>query len=103
MRPNENFSGRGHARHLCRDCARLPKEELEYRSGMDDVRRATRIPGQHLAALERYLEHPNERVRIAVRRILEEHERERATALMPTARDDASGEERESPNGEIPF
>ncbi|MBI5015410.1 MAG: hypothetical protein HZB55_07950 [Deltaproteobacteria bacterium] len=33
-RPNEKFSGRGHARHVCQDCARRPKagrerEEIE--------------------------------------------------------------------------
>jgi len=28
-RPNEAFSGKGHARHLCKECARLPREERE--------------------------------------------------------------------------
>lgn len=28
-RPNEAFSGKGHARHLCKECARRPREERE--------------------------------------------------------------------------
>ena len=33
MRPNERFSGGNHPRHLCRECARLPAGEREYRRG----------------------------------------------------------------------
>ena len=32
MRPNESFSGRNHGRHLCRECARLPKSERDRKS-----------------------------------------------------------------------
>ena len=28
-RANEKFSGKGHRNHICKDCARLPKEHLE--------------------------------------------------------------------------
>lgn len=28
-RPNEQFSGKGHARHICRGCQRLPGSEIE--------------------------------------------------------------------------
>lgn len=28
-RPNEAFSGKGHRRHQCRECSRLPKGDLE--------------------------------------------------------------------------
>jgi len=28
-RPNEKFSGKGHGTHVCKDCARMPKEERE--------------------------------------------------------------------------
>jgi hypothetical protein len=28
-RPNERFSGHGHSIHVCRDCAKMPKEERD--------------------------------------------------------------------------
>jgi hypothetical protein len=33
-RPNERFSGAGHARHLCKDCQKLGAEELTYRQAV---------------------------------------------------------------------
>jgi hypothetical protein len=43
-RPNEQFSGRGHAHHVCRDCSKLGKAELEYRQAIRNVARALRSP-----------------------------------------------------------
>jgi hypothetical protein len=34
LKPNEAFSGKGHRNHICKKCARLPKEkreEIEYK------------------------------------------------------------------------
>jgi hypothetical protein len=67
FRANERFTGRGHARHLCRDWARLGADELAYR-------RATRDLGQCIGELgfivrkrrrtaERFLGHPDLRLR----------------------------------------
>ena len=39
MRANERFSGRGHAHHLCKDCAKLGKEELAYRQEIRNIDR----------------------------------------------------------------
>lgn len=36
-RPNEAFSGKNHARHLCRECARLPAEVREASHRFDDL------------------------------------------------------------------
>src|SRR5258708_27457861 len=36
-RPNEAFSGKGHARHLCKECARLPKATRERTRRLDDL------------------------------------------------------------------
>jgi hypothetical protein len=67
MRPNEAFSGGGHARHLCKECSKLGAEELAYRQEVRNIdrlldgdgliRRKTRKPFQ------RYRSHPNPRVR----------------------------------------
>jgi len=39
MRANEKFSGRGQARHLCKDRARLGEEELAYRQSIRNLER----------------------------------------------------------------
>ncbi len=36
-RANERFSGRGHARHICRDCQRLPAAELANLQALRDL------------------------------------------------------------------
>jgi hypothetical protein len=67
MRANEKFSGRGHAQHLCKDCARLGKEELAYRQSMRNLQRSLtwdgRIPREKRRQFQKYLNHENERVR----------------------------------------
>jgi hypothetical protein len=67
MRANEKFSGRGHARHLCKDCARLGKEELAYRQSVHNLERLLtwdgRVPRENREHFKKYLNHENERVR----------------------------------------
>jgi hypothetical protein len=67
MRANEKFSGRGHAMHLCKDCARLGKDELAYRQTIRNLERLiTRdgiVPRNKREQFRRYLKHRNERVR----------------------------------------
>lgn len=67
MRANEKFSGRGHTRHLCKDCARLGKEELAYRQSVRNLKRLLtwdgRVPRKNREQFKKYLNHKNERVR----------------------------------------
>lgn len=67
MRPNERFSGRGHARHLCRDCSKLGPEELAYRQGVRAIDRLVgwggAVPRRHRKAFESFLRHSNPRLR----------------------------------------
>ena len=73
MRANEKFSGRGHARHLCKDCARLGKEELGYRQAVRDLEWLVTwegiIPRKKRQQFRKYLEHHDERVRAYARQI----------------------------------
>lgn len=66
-RPNERFSGRGHARHLCRDCARLGHEDLAYRQGVRNIDRLVGwdggVPRRHRKAFDCFLRHENPRLR----------------------------------------
>ena len=79
-RPNERFSGRGHARHICRECARLPAEEREYRQGLRNMERLLHdgvyVPRRRRQQFQAFLEHPNARVREEARRVLGEQQRE---------------------------
>lgn len=67
IRANEKFSGRNHARHLCKECARLGKDELEYRQAVCDMDRllrgGQRIPRKRREQFRKFLAHENERVR----------------------------------------
>lgn len=71
IRPNEQFSGKGHARHLCKACARLGAEELAYRQALQNLERgigmSTTIPRQHREAFNRFLTHQDPRIRAAAR------------------------------------
>jgi hypothetical protein len=67
MKANEKFSGRNHARHLCKDCARLGKEELDYRQAIRNMEQSVTWEGfirrKRREQFRKYLGHYNERVR----------------------------------------
>lgn len=81
MRPNEGFSRRGHARHLCRDCTRLPPEELVFRQGVRDIDRLIggsmrgMIKRRRRELIEAYLRHANLRLRLYAGSLLATRER----------------------------
>ena len=97
MRPNEAFSGRGHSRHICKECSKLGGEELAYRQGVRDmdqlldwdglIRRKTR------KQFDRYLAHPDPRIRAYASKIAahdakerEERAKERRAMTLKEAR-----------------
>lgn len=58
-RPNEAFSGRGHATHLCKTCQRLPAEQREAIEQEDEIfgfLRQSTISPRNIARL-RHLAH----------------------------------------------
>jgi uncharacterized membrane protein YukC len=65
--PNERFSGRGHARHVCKQCQKLGPEELAYRSAARNMERLLNwdrtIRRKRRQEFERFLQHSNPRVR----------------------------------------
>lgn len=68
MKANEGFSGRGHARHVCKDCSRLGPDELAYQQAARDIDRMIqwetgRVTRKQRNNFERFLQHPNERIR----------------------------------------
>jgi hypothetical protein len=68
MRPNERFSGRGHARHVCKDCQKLGAEEFAYRLAIRNIDQMLvwetgRVKRKHRNGFASFLRHPNERIR----------------------------------------
>lgn len=66
-RPNERFRGRGHARHVCRECAKLGSEELNYRQSVRNIERCLGLYGgvkrKHRGFVQRFLGHDDLRLR----------------------------------------
>ena len=81
-RPNEKFSGRGHARHLCRDCSKLGADELAYRQALRNLERCMTwegiIPRKRRKLFEQFLDHKDPRIRARAEEMLEEDRAERA-------------------------
>ncbi len=36
-KPNEKFSGKGHKKHICIECSKLPKDEMDFTVQMDEI------------------------------------------------------------------
>ena len=82
IRPHEQFSGKGHARHLCKACARLGAEELAYRQALRNLEcgrgMSPTIPRQHRQSYNRFLTHQDSRIRAAAREMQERDAQTRA-------------------------
>jgi len=80
-RPNEQFSGRGHRKHVCKDCMKLGKEELAYRQHLRHIDRLLNWDGivrrKNRAVFERYLSHPDARVRAYASKVRDHSEQRR--------------------------
>ena len=68
MKPNERFSGGGHARHLCKDCHKLGPDELAYQQAVRNIDRMIQWETGRVKRKQRnnfapFLRHPNERIR----------------------------------------
>lgn len=66
VKPNEKFSGRGHAQHICKECAKLPREK---KNEIQTINRIISLPfrlkKQQREWLEKMKSDPNEAVRHA--------------------------------------
>ena len=65
QRPNEQFSGKGHAIHVCKRCQAMPKSERQVIENMDDIFRFMRqshISEKNVARLEQMVKSENPEV-----------------------------------------
>ncbi len=67
MRPNESFSGQGHAIHVCKACSKLDAEEIAFRQHVKEIDQLLDWNGlirrRNTKAFDRFLLHPDPRVR----------------------------------------
>ena len=64
-RANEKFSGKGHARHVCKDCQRLPREERDAVQALRDIEGfldQRNISDKNISRLKSLLRSPNQEV-----------------------------------------
>ena len=102
-KPNERFSGKGHARHICRECRKLGPEALERRQIERHLERLVNldgiIPRRHRRCFEGYLGHRDPDVRA----IAEQYQRidvENRAMLRATRAEFAGAEEFVGPGNE---
>ena len=65
QKPNEAFSGKGHTNHICKKCARLPKEqreEIEHKDEIFNYLRQSHISDQNVSRLKKMAASPNEQI-----------------------------------------
>jgi succinylglutamate desuccinylase len=63
--PNEKFSGKGHKNHICKKCARLPKEEIDVIMHEDEIfgfLKQSNISKKNMARLKTLSASSNKRV-----------------------------------------
>ena len=73
-RANEQFSGRGHRDHVCRDCQRMPREKCDCIERLDEVRGfldQSNISANNLGRLKVLVGHPDPEVKRLATLILE--------------------------------
>ena len=72
--PNESFSGKGHANHICKTCSKLPKEDIDKADHLDNVGkmlRQSRISEKNIKYLEKLSLSPDPDVAIPSKVVLE--------------------------------
>ena len=94
-RPNEKFSAKGHRIHVCKECARMPKEEREAIEQEEEIfqyLRQSHISGKNMARLKELSESANKRIVEHATLVLEiarikPYKRRRLKVLARTRRD----------------
>ena len=93
IRPNERLSGRGHARHICRECQKLPAEQLAYHQAERNLERCRTWEGiisrKRRKSFNRFLEHSDPRIRkLAQEMLAEDRQSRRMQRVMAGDYDD---------------
>lgn len=75
-RPNEAFSGKGHARHICKKCQQRPAAELAYLQALRNLEQCGTwegiIPRKRRKQFLPFLDHADPRIRALAREMQEQ-------------------------------
>lgn len=66
--PNEKFTGRGHAAHICKKCAKKPAEQRNEEITLNRINRVYKymnLSRENRRMLEKYSRSPREKIRSA--------------------------------------
>jgi len=73
MRPNEAFSGKGHKNHICKECQRLPKVEIEKMAFEQEICRfldQSRISPNNRKRLQFLMDYPEPGIKVLAELVL---------------------------------
>jgi hypothetical protein len=73
-KPNEAFSGKGHRNHICKECSRLPKNEMDAIEQKDEIinfLNQSHISKKNISLLHSLVESPDEEVAKLARIVLD--------------------------------
>lgn len=65
IKPNEAFNGKGHRNHICKECSRLPKNEIEAIEQKEEIfnfLNQSHISKKNISRLHSLVESPDEEV-----------------------------------------
>ena len=71
--PNEKFSGKGHAKHICKKCSSIPKTEQDGQIVLNKIYNLLRFPNlskQNRIHLEHYAQNKSLKIKEAAEEIL---------------------------------
>ena len=72
--PNEKFSGKGHANHICKTCSKIPKEVIAKAGHLDNIGkmlRQSRISEKNIKYLEKLSLSPDPEIAVPSKVVLE--------------------------------
>jgi hypothetical protein len=95
MRPNEKFSGKGHKNHICKDCSRIPEEEIVLIDLEDEIYKylkQSNISNENIKRLKELTLHKNNNISEHASIVLEvakvkPHKKRRLKVLAQKRRD----------------
>ena len=65
IRPNEKYSGKGHKNHICKECSRMPKAEIELIELEEEIYKylkQSHISNKNIARLNKLALHENKNI-----------------------------------------
>lgn len=95
VKANEKFSGKGHKRHICKKCSKLPatdREDLKILNKIYGLFRYDNLSKVNRRMLEGYLKHKSEKIRAASEEMLNQFSRTKYDDIYESDLEDYDGD-----------